>query len=204
MILLWSTTTILECSSKYLTNPTELLVTTPTSTHCIPFSPLLSTTSPTPCFPPSLLMDSNLIFPALTLPQPPPPLDSLLITIVNDKHTTSIPNDNPLAHNNVPDTPLAHETVFGLYRVYDTLLTLFSSPNHIHPYKDFLCLLNEIFSTAHEGIWQNQTTSSNTFQDLTVSEEAYKAPESLRLNLSSSMKWRHSGCAHYGKVRLYV
>jgi len=31
-----------------------------------------------------------------------------------------------------------------------------------------------------------------------------KAPESLRLNLSSSVKWRCSGCTHYGKERLYV
>ena len=116
-------------------------------------------------------MDPNLFFPAPTLPLPPPPLDSLLVAIVNDKHTTSIPIYNPLTHNNVPDNPLAREAIFGLHHVRDALFTPFSSSDQIFPQEDFLRLLNEVFSAAHEGLHLNHLSSSRAFDDLMANEE---------------------------------
>jgi hypothetical protein len=62
-------------------------------------------------------MDTELVFPAPQVPDPPPLLDTLRIELLEDTDLSSFPLTNPLGLDNVPNTEATRVVIHSLARL---------------------------------------------------------------------------------------
>ena len=107
-------------------------------------------------------MDNNLTIPVPRIPQLPPPIDKLLVLLTESDTLDRINIGNPLSNDDIPDSEEAHNALYGLNRLRETLTAPFSSPETKWTREQWLRLVLELIATVHEGLINAQLfTHSN-------------------------------------------
>jgi hypothetical protein len=124
-------------------------------------------------------MDTNLVFPAPRVADPPPPLHKLLVDLLENADASEILITNPLTVHNIPDSLEAQTTIHSLSRVRQALATPFNTPDRCLGREDWMKLVLEVLAAVHSGLHSCQLTSpegqgkvADAFFDLTTTEEA--------------------------------
>jgi hypothetical protein len=124
-------------------------------------------------------MQSDLVFPAPRVADPPPPLDKLLIDLLNNEEFSEVILTNPLTAQNIPETEEARVALHSLARIRQALSTPFNTPDRCFGREDWLKLVLELIANIHGGIRNCQLAApegegkiADAFFDLTTTEEA--------------------------------
>jgi hypothetical protein len=124
-------------------------------------------------------MDTNLVFPAPQVADPPPPLHKLLVDLLENADASEISVTNPLTVQNIPDSLEARTAIHSLGRIRQALTTPFNTPDRCFGREDWMKLVLEVLAAVHSGLRSCQLASpegqgkvADTFFDLTTMEEA--------------------------------
>jgi hypothetical protein len=124
-------------------------------------------------------MDTQLVFPAPRVADPPPPLDKLLVDLLDNTDLAEVIITNPLTIQNIPDSLEARTTIHSLARVRQALATPFNTPDRCFEREDWMKLILEVLACIHGGLRACQLASpeglgrvADAFHDLTTTEEA--------------------------------
>jgi hypothetical protein len=74
-------------------------------------------------------MDTNLVFPAPWVTDPPPPLHKLLVDLLDNSDLSEISVTNPLTVQNILDSLKARTAIHSLGRICQALATPFNTPD---------------------------------------------------------------------------
>jgi hypothetical protein len=122
-------------------------------------------------------MDASLTFPAPRVPDPPPPLESVLISLVENSDTSTIHIANPLTLDNFGTTDARRAIVYNLARLRDTLASPFNTPDRTLDRAEWLQAAFEIIASVHEGLRNAQLASPDfVLADTFASLDNQEAP----------------------------
>jgi hypothetical protein len=122
-------------------------------------------------------MDTNLVFPAPWVTDPPPPLDRLLVDLLDNNDLAEVSVTNPLTAKNIPDSEDARLAVHSLNCIWQALCMPFNTPDHCLDREDWMKYVFELLAGVHGGIRACQLASpedsgkvADTFYKLTTIE----------------------------------